>query len=137
MINRVQAFNNKNNYNQNFGMAVEKTPEGKKLFNNLVNTMGASAKATITGKMAEVTEARQGDRHVDIIIQKHPLRGLKLFSIGVFEKSGKNIAVDNGKSRYDIFATSGVEANELLETIDKANSFAAEVEKTRAMGNAL
>jgi hypothetical protein len=137
MINRVQAFNNKSNYRQNFGMAVDTTPGGKKLFNNLVDTMGASAKETITGKMAEVTEARKGDKHVDITVKVHSPRLRSLFSIGVHEKGGKNLAIDNGEPFYHVFSTSGVEADELIKTIDMANNFAANAEKTRAMRGAL
>lgn len=136
MINRVQAFNNKNNYKQDFGMAFVKDT-GRNKFNALVRTMGTGAEDTITRKVTEVTEARKGDHYVDIIVKDYPMGGRKLFAIGVYEKDGTTLANDGDERFFSLFGTSRVEANELLETLDKANNYAANAEKTRTKGVAL
>lgn len=48
MINRVQAFNNKSNYKQNFGMAVESTPIARQRFNNVLNNLAKQESELLT-----------------------------------------------------------------------------------------
>lgn len=85
MINRVPAFNNESNYNQNFGMAFVKST-GRNKFNTLVRTMGTEPKVTIEKRVAEITEARQSDKHVDIVVKERKKGRKGTFIIRVFKK---------------------------------------------------
>lgn len=128
MINRVQAFNNKNDYRQNFGMAFVKGT-GRNKFNALVRTMGTEPKVAIEKRVAEITAARQGDKHVDIMVKEANKGNHGTFIIGVFEKGKEKLATIDDQSICHLFGTRGIEAGELTSVLDEVNNFAAKAEQ--------
>lgn len=79
MINRVQAFNNKSNYQQNFGMAVlYQDARARKFVEQLPDALVARSKGNeiiretagkIKQAIATMTNDRANDAHVDVLIR--------------------------------------------------------------------
>lgn len=71
MINRVQAFNNKNNYNQNFGMALKfKTAEAKVKLNHYLNCVSPTTSNAAVAELEAIEKVRFNDIHADMLIQE-------------------------------------------------------------------
>lgn len=70
MINRVQAFSNKNNYNQNFGMAVVKRPGAGSIMRRMSydwnRVMGTEETQNV---LTSVEKLRRNDARCDIVIR--------------------------------------------------------------------
>lgn len=71
MINRVQAFNNKNNYNQSFGMSLLcPSPIARRTTNKIANSLGHEGKLELKKVLDEISLSRASDKHVDIVIEE-------------------------------------------------------------------
>lgn len=92
MINRVQAFNNKNNYKQNFGMAFKfRTAEAKKQADALIRDVSPTVKSAISQELAAITKARAGDTLSTMYIEEATLRGSHELLVKLVDNSGKEI----------------------------------------------
>lgn len=140
MINRVQAFNNKNNYNQNFGMAVEHCTESSRRVNAIVNELGEEAKATIMSAMQKLIKEREGDRFVRVIVTpddrnlRYTGRTEDLTKVEVCELDGSPAVVENRTKTVYIGHERGI-TMDLQDRINEVNEFAAKAERVRAQGD--
>lgn len=138
MINRVQAFNNKNNYNQNFGMAVEPCVESSRRVNSIVNELGEEAKAKISTAMQKMIQDRGGDKYVRVIVSpdnrnlQYTGRTEDLTKVEVCELDGSPAVVE-GRTKTIYIERSHTLG--LADRINEVNEFAAKAERTRAQGD--
>lgn len=68
MINRVQAFNNKNTHKQNFGMAVCYADDATRVtMNKITKEWGARGRKLLKKTINRMAEEREKDKCVDIV----------------------------------------------------------------------
>lgn len=86
MINRIQAFNNKNNYKQNFGMAVTVADETtRETLNRTAKQWKPRGQRLIRRTIKAIDRARKNDSAVDITF--HTLGGLDQVFVDIFSKN--------------------------------------------------
>lgn len=121
MINRVQAFNNKNNYNQNFGMAVGYADEATRAtMRSIGKQWGERGKKIVQSAIKELQANREADECVDVIFYNSAIRANQV-NVDIFDKAGDNIA-----RGIDIFVEMTPEA--VRAELSRLNKIASEHE---------
>lgn len=101
MINRVQAFNNKNNYKQNFGMALICGNEAaRSRVNTIANRWGTHSKQRFMELVQGITSDRANDKFVDIFIKEGEELETAVFEIQ--RKDGSQVIPSSEPIRYTI-----------------------------------
>lgn len=92
MINRVQAFNNKNNYKQNFGMAVGYADEAtREAMIKIGQIWGKPGRGIVQDTIQELQKAREGDKCVDIVFHLIPDEADRVYADVFYKRTGKQI----------------------------------------------
>lgn len=100
MINRVQAFNNKNNCNQNFGMAVTGIggEELLKMSEHVTRHWSSAERLQVRKLIDTITEQRQGDHYCNIVFSPN----LKLKRISVILADLTGIRISGHRTSFSI-----------------------------------
>ncbi len=123
MINRVQAFNNKSNYQQNFGMAVTVADEtARATLNRTGNLWGRMDKWLTRRTIQKISDARRDDRFVDITF--HTNTGLYESRADIFSRTtGEKI------SQEPVVISTAYAPSDIRRSLRRLNKQAARIEK--------
>lgn len=122
MINRVQAFNNKNNHNQNFGMAFKcENGRARMLFNAMTKDFPPSERLKVNDAAYKIATRRADDRCADIVISSASLNNADL-TIGLYNLKKQNNVVSAAVPGTLTRISAGTSSDEIVKTLEKVDN---------------